>query len=73
MSRERAGTLLCLFAAVAYSTQQIFAKFAYAAVVGVVPLPIAAVIVLQLGCPAPVPEMVSPAREVTKIASPALL
>ena len=38
MSRERAGILLCLFAAVAYSTQPIFAKFAYAAAVGVVPL-----------------------------------
>ena len=38
MSRERVGVLLCLFAAVAYSTQPIFAKFAYAAAVGVVPL-----------------------------------
>jgi len=38
MSRERAGILLGLFAAVSYSTQPIFAKFAYAAAVGVVPL-----------------------------------
>ncbi len=38
MSRERVGIPLCLFAAVAYSTQPIFSKFAYAAAVGVVPL-----------------------------------
>ncbi|HEY8599921.1 MAG TPA: DMT family transporter [Thermomicrobiales bacterium] len=41
MTRERLGILLCLSAAVAYSTQPIFAKFAYAAAVGVVPLLIA--------------------------------
>ena len=38
MSREREGILLCLLAAVAYSTQPILAKFAYAASVGVVSL-----------------------------------
>lgn len=38
MTRERTGTLLCLVAAVAYSVTPIFAKFAYAAAVGVVTL-----------------------------------
>lgn len=38
MTRERTGTLLCLIAALAYSTQPIFAKFAYAASVGVLTL-----------------------------------
>lgn len=38
MSREREGILLCLLAAAAYSAQPIFAKFAYAAAVGVVAL-----------------------------------